>query len=251
MDYIHKKPLSLKARILKIIARVLNLNKILEKKLDSGNFSGKWVPVPPGFLHKEFSVKKNTVHNRNVFTLAPKNEFGSHFILYLHGGAYVNNFLKQHWDFVSKLIPQTNASIILPDYPLAPESTYKDTLEMVFEVYKDMLSSIDPKNIIFMGDSAGAGLALAMAQKMKIDDIQQPKQIILLSPWLDVSMSNPEAKTIEKRDVLLNIKSLRMAARSYAANTDLKNYLMSPIYGSMSGLAKNQYFYRNARCIVS
>jgi acetyl esterase/lipase len=187
-------------------------------------------------------VKKNTVHNRNVFTLAPKNEFGSHFILYLHGGAYVNNFLKQHWDFVSKLIPQTNASIILPDYPLAPESTYKDTLEMVFEVYKDMLSSIDPKNIIFMGDSAGAGLALAMAQKMKIDDIQQPKQIILLSPWLDVSMSNPEAKTIEKRDVLLNIKSLRMAARSYAANTDLKNYLMSPIYGSMSGLAKISIF---------
>jgi acetyl esterase/lipase len=73
-----------------------------------------------------------------------------------------------------------------------------------------------------MGDSAGAGFALALAQKMKKDGISQSDQIILISPWLDVITSNSEIKAIEKQDPMLGVKGLQLAGKAWAENIDTK-----------------------------
>ena len=93
-----------------------------------------------------------------------------------------------------------------------------------------------------MGDSAGAGLALALSQKLKTENIEQPSKIILLSPWLDVSMKNPDAELIEKNDIMLKIDSLKRAGKLYAGNSNTDNYLISPINGSIEDLPEISIF---------
>ena len=93
-----------------------------------------------------------------------------------------------------------------------------------------------------MGDSAGGGLAFGFAQQLKIEGRNQPDQLILFSPWLDVTMTNPDIKAIEKEDKILSVEGLREAARKYSGKTDLKEYRISPIYGCFTGLCSISVF---------
>lgn len=242
MIYIHKNKVSLKVKILKVVAKILGMNKGLKKKLETNNFSNGWVAKPPDFLYKEFDIKDQIINDRNVFTIASKKKKSNKVILYLHGGAYVNNFIKQHWDLAAVLMRQTDATFVLPDYPLAPNYNYLDTIAMVYNVYLDILKNKKEQEIIFMGDSAGAGLGLALTQKLKMDGLKQPDQIVLLSPWLDVTMQNKDALIIEKQDIILNINSLQMAGKLYAGDEPLSNSLISPINGSLTGIGKISVF---------
>ena len=174
--------------------------------------------------------------------MSPKEKKSGKYILYLHGGAYINNVMGAHWDFVAQLVRETGCVVILPDYHLAPSSTYIDAFAMIDEVYKLILARVDSKKVIFCGDSAGGGFALSFVQKLKSEGVAQPQQLILISPWLDVSMTNPEIEAVQKKDPILNAETLILAGKAWAGNADTKNYLVSPIYGDLSGLPKISIF---------
>lgn len=88
-------------------------------------------------------------------------------------------------------------------YPKAPAHTAEEVYQMIFPIYQDLIEiqQIDPKKIIFMGDSAGGGLALAFAEFIKLKKFPHPRQIMLLFPWLDISNENPDVK----KSSLLNL----------------------------------------------
>lgn len=161
--------------------------------------------------------------------------------MYLHGGAYVQNFVKQHWKFLAMLVEHTHCTITAPDYPLAPKYTYADAFEMVIPLYKELILRAGG-NMILMGDSAGGGFALALAQRMRSESITQPKKIILLSPWLDITLSNPEIKKISPFDPFLSVVGLRTAGLCYAGSSDPENFMLSPIYGSLEHLGDISVF---------
>jgi acetyl esterase/lipase len=93
-----------------------------------------------------------------------------------------------------------------------------------------------------MGDSAGGGLALALSQLLLKEGISQPGNIILLSPWLDVTLNNPKIAALKKFDPMLNLKLLIEAGKTYAGDTPTSNYLVSPINGPIQGLGKISIF---------
>ena len=74
---------------------------------------------------------------------------------------------------------------------------------------------------------------MALAQKLRDEKIKQPVQIILLSTWLDVTLTNPAIRDIAADDPFLDEKSLRQAGTLYAGDTDPCHFLLSPIYGSL------------------
>jgi acetyl esterase/lipase len=57
-----------------------------------------------------------------------------------------------------------------------------------------MISEVKPEDVVFMGDSAGGGISLALAQLLKEKNLSQPGNIILISPALDLSFTNPDAR---------------------------------------------------------
>ena len=175
------------------------------------------------------NIRENIIDERKIYEIENKSEVNKEAtIVYLHGGAYIGGITRRHLNVLYKFLNDTRMKIILPDYPLAPKHTFMDVfdfLEKLFEEYKD------EKNIIFMGDSAGGALALALAQKLGIENKRQPKKLILISPWLDISLKNEKIIELEKNDKILNTTVLKFAADKYCGELEQDNYLVSPING--------------------
>jgi acetyl esterase/lipase len=233
---------SLKSKFYKLLLKLINKKSTIKKEFASGVFDKRDCPHPPKKIKDQFDVAEQKISSRNVFTISSKKSKSKKHILFLHGGAYIHNLAIQHWNFLTKIMEETGCSVTIPDYPLAPTFTYKDSFEMVIQVYREMLENNDTKNIIFMGDSAGGGFALSLAQYARENNLQQPNHLILLSPWLDLSMTNPKLSTIDPKDPFLGIEGLKLAANAYAGSSDLKNYLLSPLFGSINDLGKISVF---------
>jgi acetyl esterase/lipase len=136
------------------------------------------------------------------------------------------------------MLKATGCTITAPDYPLAPTYTYVDAFDMVVKLYKQMMQTNEAENMILMGDSAGGGFALALAQRLRDEHLPQPGKIILLSPWLDITLTNECIKSIDRIDPFLGIEGLLEAGKQYAGFASPDNYLLSPLYGSLKGLGK-------------
>ena len=174
---------------------------------------------------------------RKVFIITPKNERKSEkVILYLHGGSYVAETSSNHWRFLEKLVKDTNATIILPDYPLTPKYTYKDVFTMITPLYKEIIEEVSTDNLILIGDSAGGGMSLALLEKLSSEKVEMPYKTILISPWLDVRLENPEIDKIQKYDKDLNKETLKIAGIAYAGEDGMNSYLVNPIDGDLSKL---------------
>lgn len=233
---------SVNSRVLEKIFKVLNFKNSFDEAFNTGVFDKNNINEPPKKLYSNLSIEKTEKMGRNTFILKPKGLKSKTHILYLHGGGYVFGFSKIHWTFMNDLIKKLNCIIIAPDYPLAPKFTYKDSFEMISSIYKELVEKVGGDNLIIMGDSAGGGFALALAQKMKEENIEKASQIILLSPWLDVAMNNKEISLIEAIDPILGLSGLKKAGKAYAGGEDTNNYLISPINGEVSGLGQISIF---------
>lgn len=192
----------------------------------------------PKEVEQECIVETKQFMNRNIFIITPKNEPKSNKkILYFHGGSYMAEASKAHWNFIEKLIKDLGVTVILPDYPLSPKYTYKDVFNMVIPLYKEIIEKVDANDLIVMGDSAGGGLSLAMEEKLNEEgNIKMPSKTILISPWLDVRLENPKIEEYQKNDTVLNKETLKLAGLAYATPEGINNYLVNPIDGNLSKL---------------
>lgn len=157
-------------------------------------------------------------------------------IIYLHGGTYVDRPVYFHWRFLNKLANNTKAEIVVPMYPLAPHYTYDEAYNLLTSFYRDYTANHPDSNVILMGDSAGGGLALGLAEHFGKQNINQPDRLILISPWVDISMTNEKITDFISSDPMLQLTKLNVCAKSWAGDKDLKYWKVSPIYGDLSKL---------------
>ena len=99
--------------------------------------------------------------------MKPLNNIGEKHILYLHGGGYVYEITNLHWEFLGKLIDALKCTITIPIYPLAPKHQYQEVFDMIVPIYQQIISEVKPEDIVIMGDSAGGGMSLSLAQLLK------------------------------------------------------------------------------------
>lgn len=201
----------------------------------------------PKHIKNKFQVAVEELNNRIIATLNPEKPSGSKHIVFFHGGGYVFEIMGRHWILIEKLIKKTNCRVSVMNYPLAPEAEYKTTHSWTKEAYNLLIQRFPGDEIILVGDSAGGGLALAFAQTIgENQNIKNPEKMILLSPWLDMSMSNPEIKVKEKSDYLLSKEFLDYCTSIYSKGEDPKNTTLSPIYGPLENLPKTLVFYSSS-----
>ena len=206
----------------------------------------------PQKANESCDIETKEFMSRKIFIIKPKTEqLSKKVILYFHGGAYVAEATTLHWDFLEKLANDTKSTIVMPDYPLTPKYTYKDVFNMVEPLYKEIISKVDVKNLVMMGDSARGGITLALAEKISQNNIQLPSKTILISPWLNVTLTNEKIKEVQKNDKDLNKEKLLIAGISYARDEEgMKSYLVNPINGPLSKL-KNVIIYTGTYDILN
>lgn len=220
--------------LVKILLVIILIGTICAVILIIYLFKGDVKARVPGYMKDEYNISEEEVENRPVYTITPKNGVTNELvIMYVHGGSYVGNLEKEHWKTCSDIINQLGCTIIVPDYPLTPKYNYKDTISMMETLYKQLIEKIDPSNFIVMGDSAGGGLSLALLEKVGEENIQMPNQTILISPWLDVRLNNPEIEEVEPNDPELNKSALKIAGENYAGKDGIDSYLVNPIDGPL------------------
>ena len=241
IEYQYDKPPSLKSKLIQSVIGFLGMRKSLEKKMITNNFK-KEPTDPPKSMRKNFKIEEIEQNSRKIWIISPKNCTSDNVVLFLHGGAYMANLTKPHWSLIEHLCIKTNSIIVVPDYPLTPEATYKETYNFLEALYARLIIDYPTKPIIFIGDSAGGGLALGFAQQLRNVNKKQAIEIILLSPWLDISMTNPNIKLLEKKDNLLSIEGLKSAGQKYAGALDLKDFRLSPIYGDFTEMPRISIF---------
>lgn len=205
----------------------------------------------PKRLEINYNIESQEYMQRKLFIITPKKENKNNLkILYIHGGAYVAETSDKHWKFIGKIVNDTGATVILPDYPLTPKYNYEDVFNMIEPLYKDIIERVNPEDLIIIGDSAGGGISLALEEKLVQEKERLPKKLILISPWIDVTLTNKDIDNVEKYDKELNKETLKLAGKVYAGNTDPTNYLISPIYGNLEGL-KNVVIYTGTYDILN
>ena len=186
--------------------------------------------VPEGLASE---VVLSELNGLRTFTLNPG---GGAAVLYLHGGAYVNSFNAHQWRFLDRLAQMTGCEIVAPDYHLTPFGDCARTYADLTALYEDWRAGHPGRRLILMGDSAGGGLALGLAEQLAKDGDALPERLILFSPWTDVSMDNPDVGPLLKIEPMLHLDLMRVHGRWWAGNLDVHDPRVSPLYGDMAGL---------------
>jgi len=178
-------------------------------------------------------VTQFKVGSMQVFEVAAEDD-SKPIVLYIHGGAYVNNFTLYHWKAMAEWAERTGCGIVAPNYPMLFRYTVKDAFPLMLELYRRMQERYGASRIIVMGDSAGGGFSLALAQQtVVLDSLEVPGRLILISPWVDV-VGGDDA--LQKYDSFLNLKVLRVVGADWAADWNVHAPRVSPLYGDMQGL---------------
>ncbi|WP_346858024.1 alpha/beta hydrolase [uncultured Draconibacterium sp.] len=186
---------------------------------------------------KKYKVDEFIVHRRNVVTFSSHSSTTNKHIVFLHGGGYTVEVQKNHWWMVEQIVKKLECKFSFIEYPLAPEHNYKKAHTMLAEAYTQLCHKHPNDTFYLLGDSAGGGFCLAFAQTLRnIQFKRRPKKIALLSPWLDLSISNTDIKKQETLDLILSAKTLQKCAAWFSDDLDLKAPILSPLYGNMNDL---------------
>ena len=179
--------------------------------------------------------------NGRIF-YANEETASKYIVFYMHGGGYAHDFSPFHWRFLKMLIEKTDAMVIAPAYRLVPYATWKEAFDLIIPVYKEITESDPEKKFILMGDSAGGGLSLALAEQIKSDGARIPDELILLSPWVDASMENPDVENYQDEDPWLSVPWLKVCGRYWAGDLDLHDFHVSPVNGNLKGIGNITVF---------
>lgn len=189
--------------------------------------------------HVTSELREEWREGMRVFIWNDRQDSEQKIIFYLHGSAYVNPPTPFHFAAVDTIAQEAGAKVVFPLYPKAPRYTFREAYPHVLSLYKQMLQSTSaPKNVTIMGDSSGGAIALGLAQLLKQGQLEQPKDIILLSPWLDAATDNPAIAKYDERDPMIGAWGLQQIGLLWAGGAEaLSHPLVSPLYGDLTGLA--------------
>ncbi|MBX3483529.1 alpha/beta hydrolase [Phenylobacterium sp.] len=159
-------------------------------------------------------------------------------LLYLHGGGYTIGSPRSHRPMVARIAEAAKAIALVPDYRLGPETRFPGAVEDATAVYRALLEAgTDPGQVAVAGDSAGGGLAMALALSLKAEGLPQPSSYVSISPWADLTQSGASYSAKRETDPVITKAGLDQMALAYLGGLDPHDPLASPIFGDFEGVA--------------
>ena len=192
------------------------------------------VAALPENLRFSVPVEEADRDGLRVFTL--NADGNGPLVLYLHGGAYINGFNAHQWRFMNRLARETGCTVLAPAYHLAPWADYARAYADLTALYRALSEENPGRRLILMGDSAGGGLALGLAEALSGGGDPLPERLILFSPWVDVSMDNPDIADYLAVEPILHFDLVKVHGQYWAGEADTRHWQVSPLFGDMTHL---------------
>lgn len=179
-------------------------------------------------------VTRFTSDGMTIVQISPSHPSG-HDVIAIHGGAYIAQPTIVHWLDYSLMAFQTGTTVQVPMYPLiAQGGTAATVVPALANFISSQIATHGASSVSLYGDSSGGGLALSTVEYMVAHQQTVPSSMVLLSPWLDLGMTNPNIPLVS--DPVFGIGQLQAPGRAWAGTLPLTNPLVSPVYGSLRGL---------------
>jgi epsilon-lactone hydrolase len=160
-----------------------------------------------------------------------------HVVLYFHGGVYVMGDAFLAADLASQVGRRAGAKVFSVDYRLAPEHPYPAAVDDALVAYEALLrNGTAPSDIVFAGESAGGGLAIATLVNARDRGLPLPAAAYVMSPYADLTLAGTTMETKRAADPLLSRENLQARITDYTAGQDAALGLISPVFADLSGL---------------
>lgn len=187
---------------------------------------------------KGVDVDRSTVGGWPVFTISSADQDArtGRRAIYLHGGVYSFEIDPVHWRFIAKLAQETGTTFTVPIMPLSPRGTASAVVPAVADLVSATIDEVGASNVAILGDSSGGGMALAVAMVLRDRGVAPLGATVLISPWLDISGTDPRLAEIEPSDPWLAVPGAHAAGALYRAELPESDPMVSPINGSLAGL---------------
>lgn len=123
--------------------------------------------LPPRSLGRIAEVSRAFVGAWPVYDISPRGTEAVAQVLYVHGGAYIDGLVRPHWSMIRTLVARARARVVVPAYILAPRGTADRNVPVAADLLSGLIESGGAGGTVLIGDGAGAGLALAAAQRLR------------------------------------------------------------------------------------
>jgi acetyl esterase/lipase len=182
------------------------------ERADTDRVEAYWVRVPDRVVHSGRSL------------------------IYLHGGGYVLGSAQTNLVTPIRVSRAAGMPVLSVEYRLAPEHPFPAGVEDALAAYTWLLDKgNEPQSIGVFGDSAGGGLTIALALKIREAGLPQPGALVVLSPSVDATASGDTQATLQEFDIVLGPPDPDRSLM-YAGTTPLTHPMISPVYADLTGL---------------
>ena len=191
---------------------------------------------PPKKLEKRVNLSVSHTTGWPIYEVAPKNKAAGRHAIYLHGGGWVKEIRGTHWNRIAEFVERSGVTFHVPIYPLAPTGTAGPVTDHVADYLESLAKAHSADELILMGDSAGGQIAASTAIELNRRGLAPLRNMILISPAMDLTLSNPEIGVTEKDDPWLAVPGIAEAVEMWRGDLPAEDDRVSPIYGALEGL---------------
>jgi len=189
---------------------------------------------PPPWLRRDVAVSVDHAPGWPVYTLTPKSAGTRGAVVYVHGGGWVNQIVPQHWQLAAQIAAVARLAVMVPIYPLAPLGTAGPVVAAVAELVG--AGTARHGRISLAGDSAGGQIALSAAIMLRDGPGIILPDTVLISPALDLSLSNPQIDLVQPTDPWLGRGGMRVFIEHWRGNLPVDDPRVSPLAANLQGL---------------
>ena len=188
---------------------------------------------PPKRLRPEIAVSVRRHGGRPVYTVTPTRSTPSGEVIYVHGGGWVHEINPYQWALIAQIAAEANTTVTVPIYELLPYGDAASTNEFIVNLFEDVKTE---QNVVRLaGDSAGGQIALSAALTLR-DRGHADIRTVLISPPLDLTLSNPDISRVLPTDPWLGVEGIRAVAKRWAGDLPITDPKISPLLGHFDGL---------------
>lgn len=230
---------SLPNRLLPVLIRAMRWNRAFVDPAEAHALVARrslWPRpyAPPRWLRRDVLVSAERIQGWPVYTVAPKGGGARGSVVYLHGGAWVNEIALQHWQLAAQIAAEARTHVIVPIYPLVPFGTAEQVVPAVADLV--LAGRARYRGTCLAGDSAGGQIALSAAVLLRDRHQVVLPRTVLIAPALDLSLSNPGIDEVQPSDPWLGRPGSRVFIERWRGSLALDDPLVSPLAADLKGL---------------
>lgn len=185
------------------------------------------------------TVTSERISGVRVYNVIPANispENKNRVLLHFHGGGYVLNPGEAVLSEAVLMAGYGDIRVVSVDYRMLPDHPYPAAMDDAVSVYKELIKKYDPKQIGVFGTSTGGGMTLALTLRAKKEGLPLPGALAAGTPWTDLTKTGDSYFVNDGVDnMLVSYEGwLGDAAKAYANGHDMKDPMLSPVYGDVS-----------------